>query len=228
MIHVVVGNKKERQNHIAELYKQYGFERGQVQHLYDNDVKASSFHDMVPVDTGLFGEAECYVVHNCIRDLDIQTIFELYKGTEHQIIFSEDTILKKVRTTAEKYGIEITEFEKEKKESKKTFNIFALADALGNRNKKQLWLLFREAIVNASPEEIHGILFWQMKNLALVKTSTTNPGMNGFVYTKNKTFAENFSKMDLLTINARLVRMFHERDSHSTLEIELEKMILAL
>ena len=81
---------------------------------------------------------------------------------------------------------------------------------------------------SSSKVQFSPILFWQMKNLALVKTSKTNPGMNNFVYTKNVGFAKNFSKMDLLKINAQLVRMFHERDSYSTLEIEIEKMILAL
>lgn len=228
MIFIVVGNKIERQKYIHDICAEHQIEKSYIQHIYDNDLKNAPFHHLVSIDTSLFGDSECYVLHDLLRDLDIKNIFEEYKDSPHIIVFSEDSILKKITTEAEKKDIQVIEFEKEKKQEKTSFNIFSLADALGNRDKKQLWLLFREAIQNASPEEIHGILFWQLKNMTLVKTSNSNPGLNNFVYSKNKKFVGNFSKSDLLRLNAEFIRMFHERDSYSTLDIELEKMILSL
>ena len=225
MIYLVVGNKIERQTQIQNLCVSVP---GNLHHLYDNDFTSASFQDRVPVDTGLFGAVEGYVIHDSIRGLDTNVIFNQYKKTDHIIIFSEDTVLKKIRTDAEKYAIAVIECGTEKKDPTPRFNIFSLADALGERNKKKLWLLFRESIMTASPEEIHGILFWQMKNISLVKTSSGNPGMNGFVFNKTKRFADNFSKKEILALNTQLIDMFHQRDIYSSLEIELEKMILSL
>ncbi|MCA9353191.1 hypothetical protein KC901_03345, partial [Patescibacteria group bacterium] len=81
---------------------------------------------------------------------------------------------------------------------------------------------------NGSPEEIHGILFWQVKNIALVHTSSTNPGMNPFVYKKTMHFAKNFSHKDIQGLSRSLAHMFHNRDTYSTLDVELEKFILSL
>ncbi|MCA9351664.1 hypothetical protein KC929_02705, partial [Patescibacteria group bacterium] len=82
---------------------------------------------------------------------------------------------------------------------------------------------------NGSPEEIHGILFWQVKNLALVQSSSGQvPGMNPFVYRKTSGFVKNFTQAEIKDIARSLDNMFHNRDTYSTLDIELEKLILAI
>lgn len=228
MIHLLTGNKKERKDFIKNICEQQGIDISTTQNLYSNDFKEVSFENTIPVYTGLFAERECFVVHDAVRDLAIKTILKNYSETDHILIFSEETILKKDLTSFEKIGADIKQFEKEQKIESQKYNTFALADLLGTRDKKNLWLGFREATSTVSAEEIHGILFWQIKNLALVKTSNTNPGMSPFVYSKNQSFINNYTLAEIQDLAADMTKMFHTRDTYSTLEIDLEKVILEL
>ena len=229
MIHLLTGNKKERKNSITDICIQQGIKTGKVQHFYVDDFRDINFENSIPLNTGLFGERECFVFHESVRDLALKTILKNYSETEHILIFSEDSILKKDLTIFEKIGAGIQQFEKEQKIESAKYNTFALADLLGARDKKNLWLGFREAIGSGiSAEEIHGIMFWQIKNLALVKTSSTNPGMSPFVYSKNQSFVNNYSLAEIQNLAGKMVKIFHTRDTYSTLEIDLEKIILGL
>jgi hypothetical protein len=197
-------------------------------HVYDNDIQSRNINELVSTQIGLFGDTEMYVIHSLARMLHINDLVEEYAVSKNIIIFSEETITKPIIKVFEKVESIIHDFGKEEKIKKQEFNMFSLTDALGARDKKNLWLLFRQAIQKGSPEEIHGILFWQIKNLALVKTSTTNPGMNPFVYQKTSGYAQKFSLEEIQKISRDLVYMFHNRDAYSTLEIDLEKFILGL
>lgn len=228
MIYLLAGNKKERKDFVRELCTQQGLDMEKIQNFYEGDFDNKSFEEIIPVNTGLFDERECFVIHDLVRDLKIKSILKDYSDTSHLIIFSEETILKKDLTSFEKAGVIVQQFEKEQKIDVKKYNTFDLADLLGRRDKKNLWLGFREAISQVSAEEIHGILFWQLKNLALVKNSNRNPGMSPFVYNKNQSFINNFSIEEIYSLSDIMVRVFHNRDTYSTLEIDLEKLILSL
>ena len=228
MIYLLLGNKNERKIAVQEICKQQNIETNQVQNLYEHSFKEVSFENLIPVFTGLFNQRECYVIHGAVRDLGIKSLLKDYSRTEHIVIFSEETLLKKDRTLFEKNNVEIREFEKEQKAEVKKYNTFALADVLGQRDKKNLWLGFRDAIKLVSAEEIHGILFWQLKNLLLVKTSSENPGLNPFVYRKNQSYAGNFSEDEIRNLMQQMTKIFHKRETYSTLEIELEKIILVI
>lgn len=228
MIHLVTGNKKQSREYIHKLATQQGLDISKSYNLYDNDFAQTDFEQIIPIHTGLFGERELYIIHNSVRELDIKNILKHYSAADHVIVFREDSILKKDLTQFEKISAHIQQFEKELEIKTKKYNTFDLADLLGARDKKNLWLGFRQAIVQTSAEEIHGILFWQIKNLALVKSSTQNPGMNNFVYSKNQKFAEKYSLSEIQNLADKMLRMFHVRDTYKTLEIDLETMILEL
>lgn len=225
MLYLLHGKSKPRKEFIRNLATELSLT---PQHIYDNDIQSVEVENLVSVQTGLFGDREMYIIHSLARTLDIKKILEEYTASENIFIFSEDTITKPIAKIFEKHESKIHDFGKEEKIKKQEFNMFSLTDALGVRDKKNLWLLFRQAIQKGSPEEIHGILFWQIKNLALVKTSATNPGMNPFVYQKTSGYATKFTLEEIQKMTRDLVYIFHNRDSHSTLDIELEKFILAL
>ncbi len=109
-------------------------------------------------------------------------------------------------------------------------SVFAMADALGARDKKTLWVLYRQAIEEGkAPEEIHGILFWQAKCMALAARtkSAGEAGLNPFVYQKSKRYAENFDEKELSLLLERLVSVYH--DSHRGIhefETAMERFIL--
>lgn len=112
------------------------------------------------------------------------------------------------------------------------FNIFSLTDAFGRRDKKNLWVLFQKAVASgAVPEEIHGILFWQLKSMLVVSMAKT-PGEAGvapFVFTKAKSFLKNYTEEELKTLSSKFVTLYH--DAHRGIhdfEVALERLILQL
>lgn len=225
MLYLFSGTSEKRKETIRKLAETHSLT---LQHIYNNDIQGSDFFDVVSVQTGLFGDKELYVFHNLCRDIDLKKILNICAESENIFVFSEDTLTKKITDIFSNYEGEIKDFGKETEKVKSSFNIFSLADALGKRDKKNLWILFQQAREQASPEEIHGVLFWQIKNLALVSSESSNPGMKSFLYTKNCSFAKNFSQQEIRYFSELFMRMFHERDTYATLDIELEKFILQL
>jgi hypothetical protein len=225
MLYLLYGKSELRKHYIRELASEHTLA---VQHIYDNDIQTAEIDTLVSTQRGLFEEKEFYSMHNLSRILDIKKLLEDYASSDNIFVFSEGTVTQGIIKLFEKYESVIKDFGKEEKKNEIKFNMFSLTDALGARDKKNLWLLFQQAIMIGSPEEIHGILFWQVKNLALVKTSTSNPGMNPFVYQKTSGYANKFTLLEIQKMSQDLVSMFHNRDIYSTLDIELEKFILSL
>ncbi|PJE74552.1 MAG: hypothetical protein COV01_00765 [Candidatus Taylorbacteria bacterium CG10_big_fil_rev_8_21_14_0_10_41_48] len=157
---------------------------------------------------------------------------ESMKESPNIFIMLEVKLLKEAQKKLEKHAEKIEVHDATEKPKKESNEIFATADALGRRDKKSLWMLYRKAIdADAVPEEIHGILWWQMKSIALAQTglSPAETGLNPFVHSKAKGFAQNFTREETDKILSSLVRMYHDahRGKHD-FEIALEKFALDL
>ena len=111
------------------------------------------------------------------------------------------------------------------------FNVFDLADAFGKKDKKGLWVLFQKALkAGVESEQIHGTLFWQVKNMALAMecTDAKEAGMKDFPFMKAKKYAVNFSEEEIKKFALKLVSVYHDaRSGGPELEIGLEKWILS-
>ncbi len=196
---------------------------------------------------GLFEKKYIVVVQDILTKKDRKETFldsiELFAESPNIFIVVEPSIDKTSLKKIEKHAAKVQEFAPNTpntsearggvgKSQKKDFVIFDLADALGSRNKKRLWLLYREAIdAGKVPEEIHGILFWQVKAIAIAMRTGTpaESGLNPFVYRKAKDFSEQFNTLELRTMMQRLVSVYH--DAHRGLcdfETALEMFILEL
>ena len=112
------------------------------------------------------------------------------------------------------------------------FNIFSLTDAFGTRDKKKLWVLYQQALASGSqPEEIHGILFWQLKSMILAAESgsAAESGLKPFVYQKSKGFAARFSRDELRSLSGAFIDIYHNaRRGISEMDVALEKFILSI
>ena len=112
---------------------------------------------------------------------------------------------------------------------KSDFNIFSLADSLGERDKKNLWVLYEKALrVGKAPEEIAGTLFWQLKVMLLV-----SKGGGTFLhpYVKGKTarFVKKYSVAELEKISFSLIDEYHKsRLGGLPLAQRLERFILSI
>lgn len=179
---------------------------------------------LIVILDGLLSDAEqSEVILKSIKSLaDSENIFVLVEGALTK------EIVKKIEKVAEKVQV----FEGAKIEKKEKFKIFSLTDALGERDKKRLWVLFQKALrSDAVPEQIHGILFWQIKAMLVASQSRSanESGLNPFVFSKSQRFAKNFTEEDLKKLSSDLVRIYH--DSHrgiSDFDSALERFVLTI
>jgi DNA polymerase III delta subunit len=115
---------------------------------------------------------------------------------------------------------------------KSEFNIFALADAIGDRNRFKAWSVYRQAIDSGiEPENILGTLFWQAKSMALASgaKSAGEAGVSPFVFSKAKKAAGNYSAEELANLTKNFVTLYH--DSHRgkvDAELGVERLLLTI
>ncbi|MBL7045121.1 MAG: hypothetical protein ISR98_00775 [Parcubacteria group bacterium] len=138
---------------------------------------------------------------------------ELKQISESQniFIFIEGKLNKKELNKFEKYAEKIQEFGSTVKEVKK-FDIFSLANALGKRDKKNLWVLYQKAKMNnIVDEQIHGILFWKIKD------------------TLSSSKKSSYSKQELKKLSDSLVSVYHDtRKGIHEMDNAMERFILGI
>ncbi len=84
-------------------------------------------------------------------------------------IFLESKLNKPVLDAFRKARAELNVFELPK-EKKEKFNNFLLANALGDRDKLNLWIYYRQAVdLGVGLEELVGVLFWKAKDMLIKK-----------------------------------------------------------
>jgi len=116
--------------------------------------------------------------------------------------------------------------------SRQEFNIFALTDALGARQRREAWILYQKALgAGLSAEEIFFKIVWQVKSM-LIASRTRNVGetdMKVFPYNKAKGFLKNFKSGELEKLSESLAVGYH-RARRGEVEIEtlIEKLLLSL
>ncbi len=140
----------------------------------------------------------------------------------------DEALLKDIRLLVEKELL----FNAKVSTAPSSFNIFSLTDALGERNRKQSWLLFTQALrADFAAEEIFWKFSWLVHHLLFLK-KTKNPDqseLKGFAKKKMLGFLKNYSVADLEQFSTALVDLFHQsRRGEADIEIGLEKLILCL
>ncbi len=169
-----------------------------------------------------------------LKDSFIDKLDEM-KDSENVFIILEGKLDKTSITKIEKRSDKVQLFEIDtdkigKFGKKDDFNIFSLADALGNRDKKNLWILYRMAINNGKvPEEIAGTLFWQLKSMAIASKAkdASSSSLSPFVYNKSKNYLKNFKDGEIYKILESLISISHDsRRGIGEMETSLERWIL--
>jgi DNA polymerase III delta subunit len=187
---------------------------------------------------GLFSQKTIVELDNVFRNKEAKpVIIDRLKdiaASENVFVILEGELTAGDVKKFEKHAEKVQEFENASAGGAKVkdFNIFSLTDALGRRDKKQLWVLYTKAKrKNISDEEIHGILFWQMKGMfqAMNADSAKEAGLNPFVYQKSKGFLGNFTPEELQATSSKLVSIYHDaRRGIHDFSNALEKFILEM
>jgi len=153
------------------------------------------------------------------------------QSAEHWFLILDGKLDAGVVKKLEKFSYKTQEFAKT--ESKKESPvIFTITDKLLARNKKQLWVCFVDLLGQGIvTEEIHGVLFWAVKNMILATRtkSQKDSGLAPYSYGKALSGAKNYTLSELKKMSGDLVEMTHKvRTGVGEMEVMLEKWVLEI
>jgi DNA polymerase III delta subunit len=140
----------------------------------------------------------------------------------------EDEISKADIEVLDKVGVVLNESKATPKKNE-DFNTFALADFMMKRDKKNLWVMYRKAIdYGKTPEEIAGVLFWQLKVALLVRRGEEK-GISPFAVSKARGLLKNFKDGEIESALRDLVDAYHlSRGGIGDMELSLERFVLSI
>ncbi len=185
---------------------------------------------------GLFGGATLFVF-DCVFDKKNEQEVLLAEAkalaeSANSFLVFEPSLEKGIAEEISTVATKAEEYVAPKADYRPDFNIFSLGDALGKRNKKELWVLYQGAVeAGLSFEEISGTLFWSVKNIALMKNTRAgdDAGLNPFVAKKARGFAANYTMEEIAGLSGSLSSIYHEAHrGGEPMEIALEKFVLSL
>ncbi len=191
--------------------------------------------DELLVSQGLFSQKYTVVLDNLFEKKDIKTyiIDRLENVAQSDQIFlmlegSVDvTTLKKI----EKVAKQVQKFEKAET-GKPNFNIFSVTEGLVGKDKRKLWVSYMDSLgKGTAPEEIHGIFFWQIKNMLLASRAknANETGLTPYAYKTALSGTRNYKEQELISMSAELVDMTHRvRQGEGDMGIMLEKWVLSI
>lgn len=184
---------------------------------------------------GLFDQKYTVVLDGLFEKKDIKS-FVLEKledmSVSEQLFFMiepgvDAPTLKKIEKYAKQ--VQVFELREEKKEDK---NIFSVANGLVERDRNKLWVTYLDFIENGFvPEEIHGIFFWQVKNMILAGKSKSQKesGLSPYAYTNALRGSRSYKTEELSKMSGELVQMTHRvRSGKGELGVMLEKWVLSI
>jgi DNA polymerase III delta subunit len=182
---------------------------------------------------GLFEQKYTVVLDNLfekkeIKDYVLGRLEEVGKS-EQIFLVLEGKIDASSLKGIEKYAKQVQEFAKTES-GKPAYNIFSITDGLLQKDKKRLWMSYLDFLHNGTaPEEIHGIFFWQIKNMILASRarSQVETGLAPFPYKNALTGTRNYKTEELVQMSSELVQMTHRvRQGEGDMDTMLEKWIL--
>lgn len=184
---------------------------------------------------GLFDSKYIVVTDNLFEDKNIKDFFiqnlSVIKESLNVFVSLENKVDAKSLKDIEKYSEKIQEFST-KEENKKFFNVFGIADGILDKDKKRLWVDYLKIIKEGIPvEELHGIIFWQVKNMAIVSKvdSQKESGLTPYQYKNALSGSRKYKDNEISKMMSDLVSMTHKvRSGEGDLDIMVEKWILGL
>lgn len=183
--------------------------------------------------SGLFTGAHAVVVSHLLEHADfgeliVDRLDEL-ATSPNLFIVKQGDLSAKLKKKLGKHTETVKEFVAKQKVEKAPFQIFDLANSLGARDKKNLWLGYHKALREGlAAEEIFNILLWQVRTMSQVSAGATE-GIKPFVMGKAKGFLKNYSEKELQDLSRSFVELYHEvRRGTVYMDDALEKLILTI
>jgi len=239
MIYLLYGSNLGKSRHkLHELVGSLLKKKPDASHerMTDENFDAGRLEELIG-GMGLFSQKAIIEVDNVFRNKEAkEAVLERIKdiaASENIFVFIEGELNKAELTKFEKNAEKVQNFEvslDSARDKREQFKLFSLTDALGRRDRKQLWVSYQKAKMNnAADEEIHGMLFWQIKAMlqAANSSSAQAAGLNPFVYQKSKSFLQKYSLPEVKALASKLVTLYHDaRRGIHDFDVALEKFIL--
>lgn len=162
-------------------------------------------------------------------------VFSIMKDSENIFVILEGKVNADMKKAIEKHSDKtvVTDIAEVKGFAKNAdFNIFSLADAVGERNAFRSWSIYRTAVEKGlEPESIVGTLFWQVKSMIVAAgaKSASESGLSPFVFSKAKKASEKYSEKERGELLKNLITIYH--DGHrgtGDIEVAVEKLLLSI
>ncbi len=206
-------------------YQKKGYGDGAVHFSPETNTEEEILNNLLGND--LFNTQNIFILRGILKTASpelLEAIFSLADSETKYIICREDTLNASLQARSKKLGLLIQEY---KRPQAKDQSIFKLSDALGVRNKKDIWIQYRELLDGgSSPHAILGIVWWQVKNMLMVLQSSDNPGLAPFVYTKTKKALQKYSLEELRHKAKSIVSIYHRARTGDDIELLLERFLL--
>jgi len=234
MLYIIYGTDREKaRKRFSALREKLRGVCGNERVIEEGEATAG-FLDTSASSRGLFGETTLFILDSILEKKVEQEVValhaqELATSPNHFLVF-EPSLDKNVVVEMIEHATEAEEHIGKKVDTRPAFNIFSLGDALGKRDKKELWILYQQAVAaGLEPEEICNTLFWSVKNIALMKNSKSDCGLNPFVAKKSRGFAANYTQEEIAGLSRSLTTIYHEAHrGGEPMPIALERFILSL
>lgn len=235
MIYLICGDDNSAvREKLHELLDVLSLKRpnAEIFRMTSEDWSEPKFSELIE-SQGLFENKYIVVLDTLLGEKNISAAvlerLDELKESENVFIFVQSEIESALREKIKKFAERVWWEDGEEIKVKKDFNVFALTDAFGRRDKKSLWVIYNKALLaGMEPEELHGLLFWQIKSL-LVAAGAKNAedaGQKPFVWSKAQGFLKNFSRDELARISSSLVGIYHNaRRGIVDFDVALERFI---
>ncbi len=236
MLYVVYGNDREKgRAQFRALRDKLSVAGMNVLDVQEENISEKALGEM-SASRGLFDDTTLFIFNDILTKKEHQEIFvsfaEMLRDSKNHFLVFEPSLPKDVAKDIISCAIEYFEYALNKDSGRPSFNVFSLGDALGERNKKELWVLYQKAMAaGLSSEEISGTLFWSIKNMALMKQAGAHGdcGLNPFVAKKTRIFASHYTMDEIISLSRAIVSLYHEAHrGGEPMDIALERFILSL
>ncbi len=158
----------------------------------------------------------------------VESKVEEIKSSPNIFIFIEGELPKKISSVLEKYAEKFSENSQVAQKSAE-FNVFALLDALAERDRKRAWVLYQDALAqDIAAEELFWRIAWQVKALGIATATETahEAEMKEFPYNKAKRSARNFKAGELARLSKKVTDLYHVSRRGGDMALGLEELVL--
>jgi hypothetical protein len=242
MLYVYYGDKKEAQRKAHILLAGLAAKKPDATITYfDPDTFVYGNWEELVAGQGLFVRSLLFYGAGVCEHSESVEFLEKHikeiKESPNIFIFAEQKMPVALKRVLEKNAEKFVELEEGKVAIKERVDLFALTDAVGARRAKDAFLLYEDALIKgASADEVHPLLWWQLKNIYLVKTLKQQSlaaaeaiGIKPYPFKKALAYSEKFEEKELKQMLKELVDMFHiARTSGTELEFGILKFLLKI